>query len=337
MYTVIVTGSNGMVGNALKRVVTKKQCDNQQFSKEYKWEWLTRSDINLEHYESVYNYFEKMDFKHTIVVNLAANVGGLFKNMENNVTMFESNIRINLNVLEVCRKLKIPKVINILSTCIFPDEVEFPLTEEKINNGPPHDSNSGYSYSKRIGQIYSNLINSIDENNYNYINLIPTNLFGYNDNYDIQDAHVIPAIIHKCVKYVKEKKQKVLILPGDGEAERMFLYDEDFANVILDMIHFQNIKGDYIVSGNIEHSVKIQEIATMISNNVSRISGINITIEFEHNSKGNGQNKKPCSNEKLHELYSNNGIEMPIIDNIGDNLERIIIWFWENYDDYTRK
>lgn len=154
--TVIVTGSAGMVGSALKKIVYQTQTADLTFNKKYNWVWLTRKDVNLEDFNKVYDHFQNYDCENIV---LAANVGGLFKNMENSVGMFESNIRINLNILEACRKLKVRKVINILSTCIFPNEVEYPLTEDQINDGEPHNSNPGYSYSKRTGQIYSKLIN----------------------------------------------------------------------------------------------------------------------------------------------------------------------------------
>ena len=346
-YTVVVTGSSGMVGSALKKIVYTHQTDNIKFTKQYKWVWLTRKDVNLESYTKVYAHFENYNAERTIVINLAANVGGLFKNMDNNLSMFESNIRINLNILEACRKLKVPKVINILSTCIFPNEVEYPLTEDQINNGEPHNSNPGYSYSKRTGQIYCKLINDSAKDYYNYVNLIPTNLYGNRDNYNIEDAHVIPAIIHKCFKIVKSKSNMgssggtnpdTLILPGDGTAERMFLYDEDFAKVILDMACFKDARGDYIVSGGISDSVTIDTLANTIADKVYTTTGNRVKIEFEKTKAGNGQNKKPCSNQKLVNLYAETDDKIPIEDGeLEENLENVIKWFWNNYDDYGRK
>ena len=344
---VVVTGSSGMVGSALKKIVYIRQANDLMFANQYRWVWLTRKDVDLESYTKVYAHFENYDSEKTIVINLAANVGGLFKNMDNNLSMFESNIRINLNLLESCRKLKIPKVINILSTCIFPDEVDYPLTEEQINNGVPHNSNPGYSYSKRTGQIYTKLINASTQGYFKYVNLIPTNLYGNRDNYNVQDAHVIPAIIHKCVSIIKSRGElsntdssnsDKLILPGDGQAERMFLYDEDFARVILDLACFKDTSGDYIVSGNIENSLTIEDLADIISNKIYLITNHTIKIDFENDSFGNGQNKKPCSNAKLVNLYSEWGDIVPIDDSLlGRNLESVISWFWHNYDEYARK
>ena len=343
MKTILVTGSNGMVGNSLKKLVFNKQTNNLNFTKNYNWIWLTRQDLDLTDYNSVYKYISNFDHNSTIVINLAANVGGLFKNLDNNLEMFESNIRININILETCRKCKIRKVINILSTCIFPNQVIYPLIESTINDGPPHNSNSGYSYSKRIGQIYTNLINESSDN-YNYINLIPTNLYGIYDNYNIENAHVIPAIIHKCILIIKNNIDQgsllnnTLLLPGDGTAERMFLYDEDLCNIIIDLACFKETRGDYIVSGEINNSITINTLANLISDIVLDITGNKINILFEDDVQNNGQLKKPCSNEKLKNLYDEWGENIPINDTcLEQNLKKIIRFFWENYNEYPRK
>ena len=348
--TIIVTGSNGMVGSALKKIVYNQPL---KFNKTYNWIWLTRKDLDLEDNNKVYAYFSNYDYKNTIVINLAANVGGLFKNIDSNLTMYESNLKININLLEVCRKLKISKLINILSTCIFPDNAKYPLTESQINNGLPHISNPGYSYSKRTAQIYSHLINESSDY-FKYVNLIPTNLYGKHDNYSIKDGHVIPSIIHKCFKIIKsnstldtvdaqdaqdtQDKHKTLILPGNGDAERMFLYDEDFANIILDFACFIDTKGDYIVSGSVDKSMEIRYLAETIKLKTSKITGNTVNIEFEDDDRFNGQTKKPCSNKKLIDLYKFHKKHLPIDDNgFENNLENVMKYFWDNYDEHIRK
>ena len=340
---VIVTGSNGMVGSALQRVVTERNFNDLEFEKNYKWVWTTRKEMDLLKYDSVYKFLKNFTETNVTVINLAANVGGLFKNMNQNLEMFDSNISINLNLLRACKELGIKKVINILSTCIFPNDTKYPLIEEYINRGEPHNSNSGYSYAKRFGQIYSRIINESSEY-YNYINFIPTNLYGKRDNYQIEDAHVIPAIIHKCIKKIKNRKESSdvlkLKLPGNGEPERMFLYDEDFAKIIIDFacnIKLENCKGDFIVSGDETFSVKIYELAKSIAEKVSRELNDKVSIEFENEEKGNGQLKKPCSNSKLISLYDNKQIQFPVVDNMSDNLDKVIEWFINNYDSYNRK
>jgi len=340
---VIVTGSNGMVGSALQRVVTERSFTDLEFEKNYKWVWTTRRELNMLKYDSVYKFLKQFTETNVTVINLAANVGGLFKNVNQNLEMFDSNVSINLNLLRACTELGITKVINILSTCIFPNDTNYPLLEEYIHKGEPHISNSGYSYAKRFGQIYSQLINESSEY-YKYVNFIPTNLYGKCDNYQIEDAHVIPAIIHKCIKKIKSRRESSAVLklklPGNGQPERMFLYDEDFAKIIMDFAcnkKLEGYKGDFIVSGNESFSIKICELAQSIAEKVNRELNDEVLIEFENEEKGNGQLKKPCSNSKLMTIYNNEDIQFPVIDNMLDNLDKVIQWFINNYDSYDRK
>lgn len=337
-HYVVVTGSNGMVGTALKRKVSERTMTNTK--EVFEWVWTTREDLDLLDYDMVVKFLGKYNSDRVTVINLAANVGGLFKNMNQNLDMLDSNLTINLNLLKATKQLNISRVINILSTCIFPDKVQYPLLEEYINRGEPHMSNSGYAYAKRVAQIYTTLVNE-SSNHFKYVNFIPTNLYGKMDNYNIRDAHVIPAIIHKCVKMAKDKQVSELTLPGDGEPERMFLYDEDFANVIIDFVCHETLrtyKGDYIVSGNSEKSIKIRDLATIIESKVGKVLDYDIRIKFENDTYGNGQHKKPCSNAKLSKTYTNEDLMLPIKDdNMSNNLDDVIEWFVTNYDTYHRK
>lgn len=129
-----------------------------------------------------------------------------------------------------------------------------------------------------------------------------------------------------------------LIFPGDGTAERMFLYDEDFAKVILDMPCFKEARGDYIVSGGISDSVTIDTLANIIADKVCQTTGNKVKIEFEQTKTGNGQNKKPCSNQKLINLYAETNDKIPVEDGeLEENIGNVVSWFWHNYDEYKRK
>ena len=118
------------------------------------------------------------------------------------------NIKINTNVLEACRKYKIKRLINILSSCVFPASCRLPLTSDQIDLGPPHNSNEGYSFSKRILSTGSKLLSKSLETE--VVNLIPTNLAGKYDNFNLSDGHVLPVLIAKT--YLAQKNNKPLIL-----------------------------------------------------------------------------------------------------------------------------
>ncbi|KAJ7625112.1 hypothetical protein DFH06DRAFT_747953 [Mycena polygramma] len=128
------------------------------------------------------------------VHHLECGVGGLFKNMKYKLTFLWDNILINDNVLHASYTNKTTKLISCLSTCVFPDKVEYPLDENKIHSGPPHESNFGYAHAKRMVDVQNHAYN--EEFGCNFISAIPTNIF--DNNYDLEDAHVIPALVHKC-------------------------------------------------------------------------------------------------------------------------------------------
>ena len=103
--------------------------------------------------------------------------------------MFENNLTINMNVVKCCHKYNVQRAIFCLSTCIFPDKVSYPITEDMLHEGPPHNSNYGYAYSKRMLQIQCQIYNQ--DYNREYICVIPTNIYGEHDNFSLMDAHVI--------------------------------------------------------------------------------------------------------------------------------------------------
>ena len=118
--------------------------------------------------------------------------------------MLEKNISINSNVLKCCHIFNVKKCISCLSTCIFPDNITYPINETMLHNGPPHNSNNTYAYAKRILEIHSKAYQ--EQYNRDFICIIPTNIYGPYDIFNLEDAHVIPALIHRC--YInKQNKQ----------------------------------------------------------------------------------------------------------------------------------
>jgi GDP-L-fucose synthase len=324
MKTVLVTGSNGLVGSAL-RTVSVDTAVRMIFT--------TRQDMDLCDESQIVAVLQQ--YKPDIVVHLAANVGGLFKNMDHNLAMFESNMKMNMSLINACRSQGIKKIINMLSTCMFPKDVNGILIEKDIHSGPPHDSNSGYSYAKRTMQIYTELINASDDIA-QCINLIPTNIYGLHDNFNLQNAHVVPAIIHKCYNAIQQGID-VLELPGTGTAERMFLHADDLAEVIVDLICTEQfIRGDYIVSGSTSSSITIQKLAQCISSAMNLHCHSLLQITYNSNSGQDGQMKKPCSNAKLLQLYDTLHRPCPIVDNMHARIPAIVYHLCDNYDSIRR-
>jgi len=152
---------------------------------------LSSKDVNLLDQASTEAIFEK--HRPTHVIHLAAMVGGLFNNMKHNLDFFNNNMKINENVLKMSDKFGVEKVISCLSTCIFPDKTSYPIDETMLHNGPPHDSNFGFSYAKRALDVMNR--GYAEQYGCKFTSIIPCNVFGPYDNFSIANGHVIPGIL----------------------------------------------------------------------------------------------------------------------------------------------
>ena len=189
MDKLIVTGGTGLVGSAI-------HTNNINIK-------LSSSDCDLRNWDETLNTF--LQLKPSYVIHCAAKVGGVGGNMNYKGEFFYENIMINTNVLEACRRVGVKKVVSFLSTCVFPDDVEYPLTEKKIHLGEPHFSNYAYAYAKRMVDIQIRAYREQYEE-INYVSVIPTNIYGPNDNFEPSSSHVIPALI---LKIYNAKKNNV--------------------------------------------------------------------------------------------------------------------------------
>lgn len=302
---ILVTGGSGLVGMALQDVL--KNTDYIVLTPSSK-------ECNLTHYEETLSYFQtnKPDF----IIHLAANVGGLYKNMNDKVGMFEKNIKINMNVLECAYRSNIKKVISCLSTCIFPDKTTYPINEEMLHNGPPHVSNDAYAYAKRMLEIQSNIYN--EQYGTNFICIIPTNIYGPYDNFSLEDGHVIPSLIHKC--YLAKKEGKDFIVRGTGKPLRQFIYSNDLAKLILWVLEEYTEKKSIILSVSEKEEVTIREVANKIAENFNYKD----RLVFD-SSYSDGQYKKTADNSKLLSHLPNFQFT-----SIEDGIYKTVEWFKKN-------
>merc|ERR1711998_465559 len=186
---IIVTGGTGLVGKGIEAALAKEGVpENEQ------WVFLSSKDGDLSDPVATRAIFEKYQPKY--VIHLAALVGGLFRNMKYKVEFWRKNVAINDNILDCSREFKVTKVVSCLSTCIFPDKTSYPIDETMIHNGPPHPSNEGYAYAKRMIDVQNRCYK--EQYGCNFTSVIPTNIFGPHDNFNIEDGHVLPGLIHKC-------------------------------------------------------------------------------------------------------------------------------------------
>ena len=304
---VLVTGGSGMVGYGIQQI---KNSYNHEFT------FMSSKDCDLSNYEITLNYFKKINPDY--IIHLAAYVGGLFKNMNFKVDMLEKNLIMNYNVLKVCHNLKIKKVVSCLSTCIFPDDTTYPINESMLHNGPPHNSNDAYAYSKRLLEIHSKAYQ--EQYGDNFICVIPTNIYGENDNYSIEGGHVIPGLIHKC--YLAKKNNEKFMVWGSGKPLRQFIYSQDLGRLIMWALEKYEEKDSIILSVGEKEEVSIEYVARQIA----KAYDYEHMIDFDI-TKSDGQFKKTADNSKLMNLYG----EYKFM-NIEEGIKRSVDWFVDNYD-----
>jgi len=303
---VLVTGGTGLVGTAIKSI----QPD---------WIYLSSKDCDLNDFNSVQTLLQKIN--PDVIIHLAANVGGLFKNASKRLEMFNSNLLLNYNLLENAYRLNIKRVICCLSTCIFPDGLNKVLTENDLHLGEPHISNYGYAYAKRMMEVLCRLYNETP--GFNYQCIIPTNIYGPHDNFNLNDSHVIPSLIHKAFLHSIEKNDKPFVILGSGLSKRQFIYSYDLANIIVRLV-LENITEPLLIcSTPVTDERTILDIAKLIGNFFKIQNVIPAEREIGNN---DGQQIKTASPNKLLSLIPN-----LTFTPIEEGLKKTLTWFLDNY------
>ncbi len=307
---VLITGGTGLVGSAIKTLINvcHLEFDN-------KYIFISSKDYDLTDYTATREMFAK--HKPSYVVHLAACVGGLYKNMNNKVDMFEKNLSINFNIVKCAHDYGVKKMVACLSTCIFPDKTEYPIDETMLHNGPPHSSNDAYAYAKRMLEVQCRMYN--ENHGDNFVCIIPTNIYGPYDNFNIEDGHVLPALINKC--FIAKKHGNDFVIRGTGAPLRQFIYSMDMAQLIVSILYNDNINGESIILSVPESDeISIKDVATIIAKK----------FEYEHkmvfnDSFSDGQYKKTADNKKLMNIFPNFNFTP-----IQEGISKTIDWFIEN-------
>lgn len=291
----IITGGTGLVGSAFK--------DGTKLSSKH---------YNLISEVQTRKMF--MDHKPDVVVHTAATVGGVGANMNYPADFFYNNIMMNTNVINEAYIFGVKKLVCFLSTCVFPDNVEYPLDETKIHKGEPHFSNAPYAYAKRMADVQIQAYNK--QYGTKYFCVIPTNIYGPNDNFDLENGHVIPMLIHKC--YLAKKNNTAFEVWGSGKPLREFVFSEDVANIIDLLLEKYDGTDPVIISNPKEYSIK--EVVDLIVQYMEFKGEVKWLTD-----KPDGQFRKPSSNQRLIDIIGNyNFIPLEI------GLKETIDWFNEN-------
>ena len=306
--SILITGSNGLVGQAFRNYLQELKLQSLYYCP-------TSGEVDLTDYQQTYRYFKQI--KPEIVVHLAANVGGLFKNMNFKAEMFDKNLLMNFNVLKASHEVGVKKVISCLSTCIFPDKTTYPINEKMLHDGPPHFSNDAYAYAKRMLDVQSRAY--YEQYGDKFISIIPTNIYGEHDNYHLENAHVIPALIHKC--YLAKQENKIFQVMGTGKPLRQFIYAKDLAKLIYWVLKNYDEIEPLILSVPEKDEVSIGTVATRIAQEF----GMENQMEFVGGE--DGQYQKTADNSKLMGLIGE--FEFTPIE---EGIKNSVRWFEENYE-----
>jgi len=313
---ILVTGGTGLVGKAIQYVIETEPAGSR-FGKRPNetWVFASSSEGDLRDTIATQKLFEK--YKPTHVIHLAALVGGLFRNMKYKLTFLRDNTLINDNVLQTSHETGVKKVISCLSTCVFPDKVTYPLDETKIHLGLPHESNFGYAHAKRMVDVANHAYK--DQFGSNFTSAIPTNVFGPHDNFDLEDSHVIPGLLHKC--YLAKKNGTPFVVSGTGKPLRQFIYSRDLAKLFIWQLREYDDVEPLILSVGEDEEVSIKQVADSI------VKAIGFQGDYSFDiARADGQFRKPATNKKLIGLIG----EFKFTP-FEQALDETAKWFVENY------
>lgn len=293
---ILITGGTGMVGSAFKQIIPNA-------------EYINKNDFH----DFSYNIKDKN------IIHLAAKVGGVKANTDFIADFYIENSIINRKILEYANLGKAKKVVSLLSTCVYPDApyVTYPLTEDQLHMGPPHHSNFGYAYAKRMVDVMSRAYRQ--QYGCNFITAIPNNLYGENDNFDLENSHVVPALMRKIWE-AKINNQPSIEVWGDGSPLREFTYSLDIAKILMFLLENYDELEPINIGNTEEYSIK--EVVEILCELLEYDGKITWNIN-----KPNGQHRKPSSNKKLLEL----GWMKENYTPLREGLKKTCEWFKINY------
>lgn len=302
---ILITGANGFLGKHLMSILENK---NIKFyassSKKY--------DLTMP--KQALALFKKI--KPTIVFSLAAKVGGILANKKYKADFYKVNSLINTYTFEMCKKFKVKKLINVGAGCGYPLKLKEPLKEEEIWDGFPQIESAPYSLTKKM--ILMQSVAYKEQYNLNSITLIPSNLYGEYDNFNLEESHVIPALVRKF--YEAKNFGKKLQVWGNSKVSRDFIHANDVAKaLILAAENYNNTLPLNICQG--EQS-QIGEIVKMLK----EISGYKSKIIWQKN-KPTGQRSRNMSQVNQKKFLSKWKAKIKIYQ----GLEQTYKWFSKNY------
>jgi GDP-L-fucose synthase len=255
------------------------------------------------------------DAKPTLIIHLAATVGGIGANRAHPAEFFYDNLMMGVQLLHESWRAGVNKFVAIGTVCAYPKFTPVPFREEDLWNGYPEETNAPYGLAKKMLLVQSQAYRQ--QYGYNSIFLLPVNLYGPGDNFDLESSHVIPALIRKCVE-ARDKGEDTIVAWGDGSPTREFLYVEDAAEGIL--LAAERYNDSLPVNLGSAYEISIKELLQVIA----RLTGFEGEIVWDA-TKPNGQPRRKLETSRARMLF---GFEAQT--SFEQGLERTVDWYERN-------
>ena len=268
---IFLAGHKGLVGSSLLNLLKRKGYKNVIT--------VDKKKLNLRDYKKVKKFFKNKKVEYLIMA--AARAGGIIANSTNQKDFFIENVEIQNSLLQLALDKKVKRTIYLGTSCIYPKFAKNPISESSLLTGELEKTNQCYAIAKISGIKLSEAL--FEDYKLNIICIMPTNVYGNNDNFDKINGHVIPAMVSKFIE-AKKKSKKIVNLLGTGKPIREFIHSDDLAEAILKCLNVSSKKIDKIFKGKLPilnigtgENIKIINLAKMISK-FSNYSGI---IKFD--------------------------------------------------------
>jgi GDP-L-fucose synthase len=301
--TILVAGATGLAGSAIVRELNRIGRPVVGISSK---------DVDLLDRNATFNYLNKL--KPKAIIDAAARVGGISANSNYPVEFLSENIRIQTNLIDAAHSAKVEEFVFLASSCVYPKNCPQPIKEEYVLTGVLESTNSAYAIAKLAG---IELIKAYrKEFGHRWISVMPTNLYGPNDNFDLESSHVFPALIRKFIDAKKSNANSVKLW-GTGKPRREFLHVDDLAKAII--VCLDNYNSDLQINIGTGIDLTVAELAEKIAKN----AGFTGTIEWDV-AREDGTPQKVLDIQKITNL----GWKPTI--NIDEGIKLTVEWYLEN-------
>src|SRR5690606_6666103 len=305
---IFIAGHRGMVGSAIRRVLQQKGYTNLLM--------ITSSELDLRDQQSVYSFFTRE--KPEVVIDAAARVGGILANNDYPYPFLMENMQMQNNLIDASLQNDVSKFIFLGSSCIYPKLAVQPLKEDYLLTDSLEPTNEWYAIAKITGVKACQAIRK--QFGKDYVSLMPTNLYGTHDNFDLNTSHVLPAMIRKFHE-AKENGHLPVTLWGSGTPMREFLFVDDLAEAVV--FALDHILPDYLYNVGTGVDLTIKELAETIQQAVGHQGEI-----IWDSSKPDGTPRKLMDISKMHDLGWRHHVELK------EGIEQTYEWFIENQENY---